>query len=93
MDGQWFAVEGAIPTWRALPEVSLLSESVHSEVLDLSKISVDKYAFLFHATHSVLRTTASRVQYVESTPANQTTGSCASFVITKKGSSISAIGQ
>ncbi|HZD45960.1 MAG TPA: hypothetical protein VE109_07745, partial [Acidobacteriaceae bacterium] len=50
----------------------------------MSKVSGDKYAFLFQAILSVLRTTASKAQYVESTTANQTTGSCASFVITKK---------
>jgi hypothetical protein len=55
-----------------------------SEASELSKISGDKFAFRFQAILSVLRTTASRAQYVESTPANQTMGSCASFVITKK---------
>jgi hypothetical protein len=68
-------------------------DPVHSGLLDVSQISGDKYVFLFRATHSVLRTAASRAQYVESTPANQTMGSCASFVITKKGSSISTMCQ
>jgi hypothetical protein len=71
----------------------LFSGRVHSELLDLSQIAGDKYVFLFRATHSVLRTAASRAQYVESTPANQTMGSCASFVITKKSSSTSTMGQ
>ena len=76
-----------------LPEVSLLSERVQSEFINSSKLSGDKYVFLFRTTHSVLRTTANRVQYVDSTPANQTMGSCASFVITKKGSSTLAMGR
>ena len=75
------------------PRFRCSASAFTSEVSDSSKISGDKYAFLFQAILSVLRTTASRAQYVESTPANQTTGSCASFVITKKGSSISAVGQ
>ena len=70
-----------------LPEVSLLGKRVHSELINSSKLLGDKYVFLCRATHSVLRTTANSVQYVESTPANQTMGSCASFVITKRSSS------
>jgi hypothetical protein len=67
----------------ALYQASLFSGRVHSGLLDVSQISGDKYVFLFRATHSILRTAASRAQYVESTPANQTIGSCASLVITK----------
>ena len=70
-----------------LAEVSPLGERVHSELINSSKLLGDKYVFLCRATHSVLRTTANSVQYVESTPANQTMGSCASFVITKRSSS------
>jgi hypothetical protein len=72
---------------------SLLSERVHSEFLDFPKASGDKKVPPFPGAFSALRTTANRAQYVESTPANQTTGSCASFVITKKSSSTSAMGQ
>ena len=77
-----------------LPEAfSPLGERVHSELINSSKLLGDKYVFLCRATHSVLRTTANSVQYVESTPANQTMGSCASLVITKESSSTSAMGQ
>ena len=59
----------------------MLSERGHSELLDFS---IDKDVPLFQGALSILRTTANRMKYVESTPANQITGSCASFAITKK---------
>jgi len=79
-----FAVEGANRHRESYPRFLCSASGFTSEVSDSSKISDDKYAFRFQAILSVLRTTASRAQYVESTPANQTMGSCASFVITKK---------